>query len=137
MPALNIKKGDTVYVLSGKSHTKRLSPEEVERTPVTELKRVAERHPGRRGQVLRVLPTQGKVLVEGANLITKHNRRGRPGRVAQMQSGRVQQPAPLPISKVMLVCPRCDRPTRPRREEREGVRVRICRQCNEIIDKIR
>jgi len=139
MPALNIKKGDTVYVLAGRSRIRRLSPEEVERTPVTELKRAAERHPGRRGQVLRVLPSEGKVVVEGVNLITKHTRRsgaGR-GRVAQMQTGRIQQPAPLPVGKVMLVCPRCDRPTRPRREVHESKRVRVCRCCNEIIDRVR
>ena len=135
MASLNIKKGDTVYVLSGKSRQARLTPEERERTPVTELKNSAEKHPGRRGKVLRVFPANNKVVVESVNQVTKHNRRGRTGRAAtQQQAGRVQQPAPLPASKVMLVCPKCDRPTRPRSEIREGRRVRVCRKCDGSID---
>ena len=137
MPVLDIKKGDTVYILAGKSRMSRLTPEEVERTPVTELKKAAERNSGRRGKVLKVFPALGKVVVEGANLVTKHNRRGRPGRLSNVQTGRVQQPSPMPVSKVMLVCPRCDRPTKPRRELRENKRVRICRRCNEIVDTVR
>jgi len=137
MAFLNIRKGDTVYILSGKSRLARLTPEEMERTAPSQLKRAAERHPGRRGQVLRVLPREGKVIVEGVNLATKHTRRGRPSRVARMQTGRLQQPAPLPACKIMLVCPRCDKPTRPRREVHEGKRVRVCRRCNEIIDAVR
>jgi large subunit ribosomal protein L24 len=138
MPNLNIKKGDTVYILSGRSRQARLSPEERERTEPTELKHAAEKHPGRRAQVLRVMPSQGKVVVEGANLVTKHNRRGRTSsRVSQAQTGRIQQPAPLPVSKVMLVCPRCDRPTRPRPGVHEGKKVRVCRHCSEIVDTVR
>jgi len=135
--SLDIKKGDTVYVLEGKSRMKRLSAEEVERTPASETKRVAERNSGRRGRVLRVLPSENKVVVEGANMVIKHSRRGRPTRVQQVQAGRVEQPAPMDVSKVMLVCPRCDHPTKPRREEHEGKRVRVCRKCNEIIDRVR
>jgi large subunit ribosomal protein L24 len=134
---LNIKKGDTVYVLAGRSRMKRLTPEESAKVPEIEKKKVAEHHAGRRGQVLRVLPSQGKVVVEGANLVTKHNRKGASGRLAQQQAGRIEQPSPMPVSKVMLVCPRCDKPTRPYREEREGKRVRICRGCKEIIDSVR
>lgn len=137
MGNLDIRKGDTVYVLEGKSRMKRLSPEEAERTPAGETKRVAERNPGRRGRVLRVLPSENKVLVEGVNLVTKHARRGGSTRVQQMQSGRLEQPAPMDASKVMLVCPRCDRPTKARREEHEGTRVRVCKKCNEIIDRVR
>jgi large subunit ribosomal protein L24 len=137
MPSLDIKKGDTVYVLAGKSRAKRLSPEEVERVPASELKRVAERHSGRRGHVLRVIPSAGKVVVEGVNMMTKHQRARGGTRVAQMQRGRMEQPAPMPVCKVMLVCPRCDKPTRVQRQIHEGKRVRVCRRCNEIIDEIR
>jgi large subunit ribosomal protein L24 len=132
---MDIKKGDTVYVLAGKSRTARLSAEERERTPITELKKVAEHHPGHRGRVLRALPAQGKVVVEGVNLVTKHSRRGRPGRVQAQQAGRVQQPSPMPVNKVMLVCPHCERPTRVRREIRNDSSVRICRQCNQMVDQ--
>ena len=48
-----------------------------------------------------------------------------------MQTGRIQQPAPIPISNLMLVCPRCDRPTRVKRGRVEDKRVRICRRCHE------
>ncbi len=137
MPMLNIRKGDTVYVLSGKSRLPRLSSEELERLAPQEIKQAAARHPGRRGRVLRVLPTTGKVVVEGVNLAIKHTRRVGSGRGAQTQGGRIQQPLPLAVSKVMLVCPRCDRPTRPRRALHEGKRVRLCRRCNEIIDAVR
>jgi large subunit ribosomal protein L24 len=41
----------------------------------------------------------------------------------------------MPVSKVMLVCPRCDRPTRVIRREHEGSRVRYCRRCGELIDQ--
>ncbi|NIM06405.1 MAG: 50S ribosomal protein L24 [Armatimonadetes bacterium] len=100
------------------------------------MKQAAERHAGRRGQVLRVIPASGKVVVEGVNMAVKHSARRRPGRVAQMQSGRTEQPAPMPVCKVMLVCPRCDRPTRSHRQMHEGKRVRVCRRCNEIIDRV-
>jgi large subunit ribosomal protein L24 len=135
--SLDIKKGDTVYVRAGRSRIKRMAPEENARTAESDKKQAAERHAGRRGQVLRVMPSQNKVVVEGANLVTKHNRRGAQGRLAQQQAGRVEQPAPMPVCKVMLVCPRCDRPTKVTREEREGKRVRICRACKEIIDHVR
>lgn len=136
MATINIKKGDTVYVLAGKSRQSRLTPDEAEKVPAAEQKHAAERNPGRRGQVLRVMPSAGKVVVENANLITKHNRRApRGGRLGNLQSGRVQQPAPLDISNVMLVCPRCDRPTKVRREEHQGRRVRVCRRCGQSVDQ--
>jgi large subunit ribosomal protein L24 len=134
----HIKAGDTVYVLAGKDHESKLNPEEVERFTPEEQKREANRRPGRRGRVLRVLPEKGRVVVEGVNMQTKHARpRGRTSRVAQVQTGRIEQPGSLALANVMLVCPRCDRPTRVRRGEVEGRVVRICRRCHESVDAIR
>ena len=134
----DIKRGDMVYVLSGADREEsRLSEEQLERTPPARLKAEAERHAGKRGRVIRVLPAQGRVVVEGVNLQIKHARpRGRTTRVAQMQTGRITQPGPVAASKVMLVCPRCDRPTRVRRGEIEGRRLRICRRCGEPVDQL-
>lgn len=137
-PKLHIKVGDTVYVRVGRDREDRLSAEEVERLDPEAQKREANRRPGRRGRVLRVLRAKQRVVVEGVNMVTKHSRpRGRSSRAAQLQSGRTLQPAAIPVANVMLVCPRCDRPARVRRGELEGKSVRICRRCNEPVDAIR
>mgnify|MGYP000445228908 FL=1 len=104
---LNIRKGDTVVVLSGK-------------------------HRGRRGKVIRVEPETRRVVVEGVNVVKKHMRpRGK-----MMQGGIVDQEAPLPRDKVMLVCPRCNKPSRVgRRRLEDGRLVRTCRRCGEVVDR--
>lgn len=136
----SIKKGDTVYVLWGRDYVHRLEdmPEEqLQRMSPEEIRRAAERHPGRRGRVISVLRDQGKVVVDGVNMVTKHARaRGMRGRAAQMQTGRIQEPAPIPIAKVMLVCPRCDKPTKVTRRTVEGKTVRACRRCGEVVDQV-
>jgi large subunit ribosomal protein L24 len=82
------------------------------------------------------MPKEGKVLVEGVNLVTKHARaRGQTTRAAQMQTGRIQQPAALPVSRVMLVCPRCDRPTKVTRQHVAQKSIRVCRRCGEHVDE--
>lgn len=138
MAVVNIKKGDTVYVLAGRSHQSRLTPEEAQKVPASEQKTAAERNPGRRGKVLRVMPSQNKVVVEGANLVIKHSRRNpRGGRMSNVQTGRVEQPSPIDISNVMLVCPRCDKPTKVRRQDHQGQHLRVCRHCGQLIDQER
>ena len=135
---LGIKAGDTVYVLAGKDHADRLNEDEVERLTPQEQTREANRRPGTRGRVLRVLSVQGRVVVEGVNMLTKHSRpRGRASRTQQLQTGRIQQPGSIAASNVMLVCPRCDRPTRVRRGEVESRPVRMCRRCGESVDAIK
>ena len=111
MPKLAVKRGDTVQVLAGKDR-------------------------GRRGKVIDVLRKDGRVLVDGLNMVTKHAR-ARGGRAAQQfQTGRIVQPAPMPIAKVLVVCPHCDKPTRIRRTIVEDRRLRACRRCNELIDPL-
>jgi large subunit ribosomal protein L24 len=108
---LKIKKGDQVIILSG---------DEKEKT----------------GKVISILPKKYAVIVEGRNMVTKHQRPQRSTRATpQTQTGRITKPAPLPISKVMLVCPRCSKPTKVgRRLDNENQVVRVCKKCNELID---
>ena len=137
-PKLHIKAGDTVYIRSGRDRETRLTPEEVDRLDSDALRREANRRPGRSGRVLRVLPDHKHLLVEGINIVTKHARpRGRASRATQLQTGRMEQPGPIAIANVMLVCPRCDRPTRVRRGTFENKTARICRRCGEPVDAIR
>jgi large subunit ribosomal protein L24 len=135
---VSIKTGDTVFVRSGRSREARLTPEEAQRFDPEAQKREANRRSGRRGRVIRVLPNKTRVIVEGVNMVTKHSRpRGRASRAQQLQSGRTQQPGSIAIANIMLVCPRCDRPTKVRAGEVEGKPVRICRRCSESVDAIR
>lgn len=135
---LHVKAGDTVFVRAGKDWESRLTPEQVERLTPEEQKREANRHDGRRGRVLRVLPEKGRVVVEGVNMLTKHTRpRGRSSRAGQLQTGRIEQPGPIPVANVMVVCPHCNRPTRVSRGAFEGKPVRLCRRCGESVDAIR
>jgi len=135
---MHIKAGDTVYVRAGKDREQRLSPEELDRLTPEDQQREADKRPGKRGRVLKVLPGRGRVIVEGVNMQTKHSRpRGRMTRAAQLQSGRIQQPGSIAVANAMLVCPNCDRPTRVRRGAVEDKVVRICRRCGESVDAIR
>ena len=86
----------------------------------------------------RILPEKGRVIVEGLNMIIKHARpRGRTSRATQIQSGRTEQPGPIALANVMLICPNCDRPTKVQRGEVEGRPVRLCRRCGESVDAIK
>jgi large subunit ribosomal protein L24 len=135
---IHIKVGDTVYVRSGRDREGRLTPEEIERLDPEAQQREANRRPGRRGRVLRLLPDRERLIVEGVNMVIKHSRpRGRATRAAQIQTGRVEQPGPISIANVMLVCPNCDRPTRVRRGTLEERTVRMCRRCGESVDAIK
>jgi len=71
-------------------------------------------------------------------MVTKHARpRGRASRATQLQTGRIEQPGSISSSNVMLVCPKCDRPTRVRRGTLENRTVRICRRCGESVDAVK
>jgi len=107
---LHVRRGDTVLVLSGKDK-------------------------GKQGKVLQALPREGKVVVEGVNIVVKHQRPRQTTRATQIQAGRIEKPAPLFSCKVMLICPRCSKPTKVHRVISEGGRrARACRKCGELID---
>jgi large subunit ribosomal protein L24 len=121
--AMKIRKGDTVHILSGKDR-------------------------GKEGRVIDARPRERKVLVENLNIVKRHTRpkplkdSSRMGGQQIEPGGIVEKAAPLPVSRVMLVCPVCDRPTRVGIEKREmkgeGVRkVRVCKRadCGQDIDR--
>lgn len=102
---MKIKTGDQIKVLQGKDK-------------------------GKTGKVIRVRPKDGKVVVEGINLYIKHVRPRREREKGQ----RVQFSAPMPVSKVMLVCPRCGKQTRVGYKILEsGKKVRMCGKCKDVI----
>jgi large subunit ribosomal protein L24 len=121
--AMKIHKGDTVHILAGKDR-------------------------GKQGRVIDAMPRDRKVIVENLNIVKRHTR-PRPLKDSSRMSGPQVEPggivetaAPLPVSRVMLVCPVCQRPTRVGVEVREtkgeGVRkVRICKRadCGQDIDR--
>ena len=115
-----IRTGDTVLVLAGKDAGKR--------GPVKRIER-----PALEGQPYRV-------VIEGLNLSKRHTkprpRMNQNDRVPQMQQGGIiEQAMPLAIGRVMLVCPRCDRPTRVRHLVLDtGARVRACGRCGQTVE---
>ena len=86
---------------------------------------------GRQGRVQRVLPKQGRIVVEGINLMSRHMR-AQPG---VRQAGIIQIEVPLAISNVDLLCPRCNRSVRVGFTFLDdGKKVRVCKKCHETIE---
>ncbi|KPH59909.1 large subunit ribosomal protein L24 [Novosphingobium sp. PhB57] len=104
MAASKIKKGDAVVVLSGKDK-------------------------GRTGTVLQVLPKDGKVVVEGVNVATRHRKPTQ----QNPQGGIERIPAPMAISKI-AVADKDGKPTRVRFETKDGKKVRVAVKSGETID---
>ena len=98
--SMNVKKNDTVVVLSGKDK-------------------------GKRGKVLSVDPEARKEVVEKVNLASRHQKPRRQGE----EGGIIQKEIPLYASKVMAVCPKCDKPTRVAHKVEGGKKVRVCKHC--------
>ena len=129
-----IRKGDTVVVLSGKDAGKRGVVERVHHRPRSSS----------RGYGVAASPTKtlrGAYVVVGGLNIAKRHTKPRPkasqtDRVPAVQQGGILEiPQPLAIGKVMLVCPRCDQPTRVSHVTLEnGRRVRVCRHCGEQLE---
>ena len=106
--ATPIRKNDNVVVLTGKDR-------------------------GKRGRVLKVLPEKNRVVVEGVNIIKRHTK---PNPQRQIKGGLVEREAALHASNVQIVCPECGRATRlGRKILGDGRKVRICRQCDGVVDK--
>ena len=103
---MKIRKNDLVMVISGKDR-------------------------GKKGKVRYAFPKEGQVIVEGINMIKRHTR----ARAMTRQAGIIEREAPLQVSKVMLICSKCNRPTRVgSRFLEEGKKVRVCSRCHEVID---
>ena len=107
-----IKKGDLVQVITGKKQDKG-----------------GDR--GKQGKVLDVLVEQNRVIVEGVNYVTKHNRVGQSQRGTKT-GGIETMEAPIHISNVALMCDACTKPTRVGfKEAADGKKVRFCKKCGE------
>ena len=77
-------------------------------------------------------PNKDRVIVGGQNIVKKHQR---PVSQTRTQTGIIEREAPLPISKVALVCPNCNESTRVAKTSfEEGRRVRVCRHCGQTIN---
>ncbi len=87
---------------------------------------IAGRDKGRRGTVVKIL--EGQLIVENVNMVKRHTK---PNPQRNIKGGIIDQPAPLAIGKVMVVCPHCGKPTRVGRRHDEDVSERYCKQCNE------
>lgn len=90
---------------------------------------IAGRDKGRTGEVLRLFPVEGRALVAKVNMVTKH-KKGTP-----QQPGGIQKiEAPVAYSNLMLLCPKCEKPVRPKLDKLQtGETVRLCRRCGETI----
>lgn len=105
MASAKIKKGDKVVVLSGKDK-------------------------GQSGTVQKVMPKEGKIVVEGVNVMTRHRKPSQ----ANPQGGIDRVPAPMAIAKVAVADPKDGKPTRVRFEEKDGKKVRVAVKSGETID---
>lgn len=93
---------------------------------------IAGKDKGVRGRVRQNMPRVDRVIVEGANRAKKHQKAIQGVR----QAGIIEMEVPLHVSKVMLVCPSCDKPTRVGfRFEESGKKVRYCKKCDSIIQR--
>jgi len=104
---VKIRKGDTVEVIAG-------------------------RDKGKRGEVIRVLPRERRIVVQGVNIRKKHQQQVEAqGRT--ITPGIIEFEAPIDISNVMLVCPKCGEPTRVAVRREGGIAERICKRCGAVI----
>lgn len=105
---LHIRKNDQVEVIGGKDR-------------------------GKRGKVLRVIPSRKRAIVERVNMIKRHTR---PNPQQNIKGGVVERESSLDVSNLMVVCPECDKRTRVRRKTlTDGRKVRTCTACEGVIDK--
>ena len=87
---------------------------------------------GKRGRVLRLLPTTNRLVIEGVNMIKRHTR---PNPQRNIQGGILEREGALHASNVMLVCPECGKATRVGHRIQGDRKVRICRKCEGVVDK--
>ena len=88
---------------------------------------------GMRGTVRVAYPRRNKIIIEGVNIVIKHQRPISAGR-QQTPGGRIELEAPIDVSNVMLVCPSCQERTRVRYSVTEDGKVRVCKKCEAQID---
>jgi len=103
---LGIKKGDTAMVITGKEK-------------------------GKKGRVIAVIPSKQRLKIEGLNIIKRHMKPSR----QYTQGGIIEKEGTIHISNIMLVCPKCNKPTRIANQLlSDQKKVRACKKCKEVID---
>ncbi|HEX9839709.1 MAG TPA: 50S ribosomal protein L24 [Anaerolineales bacterium] len=108
---VKIRKGDTVEIISGRLEDK-----------------------GKRGEVINVLLDDRRVVVQGVNIRTKHQKQVQTQAGRNLNPGRIQFEGPIDISNVMLVCPKCGETTRVAVQRDEDGARRVCKNCQSLID---
>jgi large subunit ribosomal protein L24 len=110
---MHVKSGDEVLIIAGKDK-------------------------GRRGKIKRSVPKEGRVVVEGLNIVKRHMKPRGPGK----PGGIIEMEAPLDASNVMLICPSCGRAARTGKRFLEELdhkgrprKVRYCKACDAVVDK--
>lgn len=94
------------------------------------VKVIAGNYRGREGKVLKVFPDTNRIIVEKVNLIKRHTRQAGQGE----RGGIIEKEAPVAISNVLLICPKCNRPTRTGITMlADGRKVRQCKKCRETL----
>lgn len=97
-----------------------------------EVQIIAGKDKGKKGKILRILSSSNRVVVEKANMITKHIKK-----TAQKAGERIHLEAPLQVSNVMLICPHCKKMTRIEYKKLDtGKKQRICKHCKDSVDTI-
>jgi large subunit ribosomal protein L24 len=105
LPKVKIRKNDTVMVIAGRDR-------------------------GKTGKVLRVMPREGRVVVERLNIVKRHTK----PRGAASPGGIVEKEAPIDLSNVMVMCDRCNAPVRIGiKLNADGGKSRICRRCGDVL----
>ena len=103
---LHVKTGDRVIITAGKDK-------------------------GKSGNIKKSIPSEGKVVVEGVNMITKATKANP---AYGIQGGLIKKEAPIDSSNVMIMCPSCEKPTRFKHAVVDGKKVRVCKKCGEKLD---
>jgi large subunit ribosomal protein L24 len=101
---MKIKKNDNIIVISGKDR-------------------------GKKGKVIKVFLDAGKILIDGINLIKKHNRPKKSGEKGQI----IEIPAPIDASNVKIICPKCGKPSRVEYNLTKAGKFRMCKKCGQEI----
>ena len=104
--SLHVKSGDRVIMTAGKDN-------------------------GKTGNIKKAMPSEGQVIVEGANMITKATKANP---AYGVQGGLIKKEAPLDSSNVMILCPSCEKATRVAHKVIDGKKVRVCKKCGEQLD---
>ncbi len=107
---VKIRKGDTVIIINGRATDK-----------------------GKRGEVIKVLPNENRLVVAGINVRKKHQKEVQ-SKGRSLKPGLIEFEAPIAISNVMLICPKCNQPTRVGATREDGESQRTCKKCGKAID---